>query len=103
MSCRAGDSLLLCVVEDDAQAVADARCDGAHTVAQAGPVRAARPRERPVMRGEDERLSLVQGDHIAPGLRARTLLDEQQLAARVLDVPLAEHDEDLEREGDGAV
>ena len=56
---------LLRVVEDDAQAVADAGRDGAHTVAQAGPVIAARPLERPVMRGENERLSVVQGNHIA--------------------------------------
>src|SRR5207244_2635522 len=62
---QAGLRRLLGVVEDDGQTIADAGRDGAHTMAQAGPVIAPRPRERPVMRGEDEGLSLVQSNHIA--------------------------------------
>src|SRR5207247_10125503 len=64
---------------------------------------AALASRRPLPRGEDHQFSLLAGDGLAPGLVARALLDQQELAALVVDATAAEEGGDRQREGDVAV
>src|SRR5262245_11129179 len=91
------------VVEDDAQRVARPRDDAAHAVAHGAPVDAPRAHDRPVARREDDDLTLLGGDGLAPRLGPRALLDQQEVAARVVDAPPAQEARDLQGKHDVAV
>src|SRR6185295_174197 len=84
--------------EDDPEARARARVEPAHPVTHPGAVYAPRTPHRTVAIREDHRLAALEGDHRADRLRARALLDEEELAAREVPVTLAEDTRDLERE-----
>ena len=78
---------LLSVVEDHAERVSEAGRDAAHAVAERDAVHAARTTDGPLPRGEDHDLPARERHHLAPRLRPRPLLHEQELAAgEVLDL-----------------
>jgi len=90
-------------VEDDAEAQALARAHSADAVAHGDAVGAARARHRPVAVREDDRLAALEDDDLAARLGPRPLLDEQNLAARVVRAPAREHARHLQRKGERAV
>src|SRR5262250_364815 len=94
---------LLGVMKNDAESVPRPPRDRAHAVTHRRPVPAARAARRSVSGGEDDHLTLLGGDRLAPRLRARPLLDEEEVAALVIHAPTAEERGDLERKGDVAV
>src|SRR5881628_240397 len=100
---RSGGPFSLGVVEDDAEAQALAGGHPADAVAHGRAVGAARARHRPVAGWEDDRLAALEDDDLAARLRAWPLLDEEDLAARIVRPPPAEHAGDLERKGERAV
>src|SRR5881296_1533760 len=91
------------VVEDHAERVAQASGDAAHAVAHGHAVDAARSLDGPVAGREHDDLALLGGDRLAARLRARALLDEQELAALVVDSAAAEEARQLQREHDLAI
>src|SRR5207244_13597441 len=91
------------VVEDDAEARALAGGHPADAVAHGRAVGAARARHRPVAVREDDRLAALEDDDLAARLGPRPLLDEQNLAARVVRAPAREHARHLQRKGERAV
>src|SRR5712691_10241721 len=80
-----GKAALLRVVKDDAERVARAAMNAAHPVAQRRAIPAARALDRTMARREDHHLALRGCDDLAARLRARPLLDEQELASVVVD------------------
>ena len=62
-----------------------------------------RARRRPVSIREDHHLALRAGNDLGHGLRARPLLDEQELPAFEVEAGTAEEHDHLHGEGDGAV
>jgi hypothetical protein len=64
---------------------------------------AARTLDRTVARGEDHDLALLGGDRLALGLGARPLLDQEEVAALVVDPAPTEEAGELQREDDLAV
>src|SRR5687768_12253280 len=99
----ADSAMLLRVVEDHAEGVALPAGETAHGVAHGGAKVAARALDGAVARGEDQDLALVGVDRLALGLRARALLDQQEVAALVVDAAPAQEAGELEREDDVAV
>src|SRR5690348_10485452 len=91
------------VVEDDAEAQALAGGHPADAVAHGRAVGAARARHRPVAVREDDRLAALEDDDLGARLRARPLLDEQELAACVVRAAAGEHAGELEGKGERAV
>src|SRR5207249_2476614 len=91
------------VVEDDAEAQALAGGHPADAVAHGHAVGAARAHHRPVAVREDDRLAALEDDDLGARLRARPLLDEQELAARVVRAAAGEHAGELEGKGERAV
>src|SRR5207237_8124728 len=77
--------LLLRVVEDDAESVTRPAMDRAHAMTKRGAVPAARALQGTVAGGEDDELALLRRDRLAARLRARPLLDEQEVSAIVVD------------------
>src|SRR5436309_1553845 len=94
---------LLCVVKDDAERVAGAGGDATDAVAHGDAMPAAVAARRPLARGEDHQLTLLGGDRLAARLRARPLLDQQEVATLVVDAPAAQEAGDLQWKGDVAV
>ena len=68
-------------MEDDAGRAAAPARDAADAVLQIDAMPAARAALRAVMRRDDRGVALVQRDDARRGLRARPLLDEDELAA----------------------
>src|SRR5262249_52968724 len=91
------------VVEHEPERMAPAGAHHAEAVAHGHRRPAARGAHGPLARGEDERAALREHERGRARLRARALLDEDELAAReVLAWPI-EGDDDLEREDELAV
>src|SRR5215831_441209 len=91
------------VVEDDAQRVARPRDDAAHAVAHGAPIHAPGALAGSVARREDDDLAPLGGDRLAPRLGPRPLLDQQEVAARVIDTPPAQEARELQGKDDIAV
>src|SRR5262245_3720826 len=87
---------LASVVEDDAQGVALAREETAHSMPHRRAICAARADHRPVARGEDDGLALLEMHHAPARLGARPLLHEQELAAREVLAGLTQEYRELE-------
>src|SRR5437773_8334428 len=98
-----GKAALLRVVKDDAERVARAAMNAADAVAQCRAIPAARALDGTVARREDHHLALHGGDDLAARLRARPLLDEQELAPVVVDAGPAQEARELERKDHVAV
>ena len=90
-------------MEDDAERVARAGEHAAHPVADGRAVETAGALGRPVACGEDHELALLGGDRLAARLGARPLLEEQEIAARVVHAAAREEARQLERKHDVAV
>ena len=90
------------VVEDDPERGAAAGGDGADPVAHADAVVAALAGVGPHLGREDQERAARRAQHVGAALRARPLLEQHELAARVV-VLVGEHRHDLEREVDVAV
>ena len=69
------------VVEDDAQRVPMAAVQPAHAVPHGDAEGTAAALGGPVMHGEDHAVTLTERHHVRPGLHARPLLGEHELAA----------------------
>src|SRR5437016_6994807 len=91
-----GKAELLRVVKDDAERVARAAMDAAHTVPQRRAIPAARALDGTMARREDHHLALHGCDDLAARLRARPLLDEQELTSVVVDAGPAQEARELE-------
>src|SRR5262245_18837861 len=86
------------VVEGDPERRALTSSDEAHAVAHGHPPPAAPAPDRPVARREDDGLALGERDRRADRLLARSLLDEEELAAREAGAGAGEHHRHLQRE-----
>src|SRR5262245_36911853 len=75
----------------------------AHAVTEGDAIRTASPARRPLAGREDHDLPLGERDHLAAGLRAGALLDQEELAASEVLAGAAQQARHLEREGDLAV
>ena len=91
------------VVEDHTEGVPLAARKPADSMAHPEAVRAARAPAGTVRRGKDKDLALLPRDDLAPRLRPRPLLDEEELTALVVDIAAGEEAGQLQREGDRAV
>src|SRR3954451_11526891 len=91
------------VVEDDPQRHALAGAHRRDAVAHRGAVVAARAADRSDTRREDRERAALEPDHVRARLRARALLDEDELAALEVGPGAVEDGHRLQREGDVAV
>src|SRR3989454_1789882 len=91
------------VVEDDAERVTRAGAHAAHPVTHHGAEVAARAARGSVARREDDDLALLGRHGFAARLGARPLLDQQELAAGVVDARAGEEAGELQGEDDVAV
>src|SRR5207247_10360903 len=96
-------SRLLRVVEDDPQRVARPGGDAADSMTHGPAVDAARAFDGTVTSGEDDHFPLLWCDRLTPRLRSRTLLDQEEIAPRVVSLSPAQEAGELERERDVAV
>jgi hypothetical protein len=71
---------LICIVENDSQAVTLAGTYGAHAVTKVGSVVAACAANRSMMNCKDDRIPLFGSEHFNARLPARLLLGEDKLA-----------------------
>src|SRR6267378_4979260 len=90
-------------MEDEAQRMAAAGAQHADAVTHRRGRPAPAGGHRPLTSGEDQRLSLSDGGGGAAGLRARALLDGEELTACVIHAGPVEADDHLERKDELAV
>src|SRR5262249_50273753 len=97
---RSAENRLFRVVEDDPERVASAADDRADAVPHGRAEPAAGAARGTVAGREDHHLALLGVEGLAPRLGARPLLDEQEIAALVVDATTTQERGDLQREGD---
>src|SRR5919109_1118137 len=91
------------VMEDDAERDPLAGVDRRHSVAHARAVVAAGALDGALPGGEDDERSPLELDHMSPRLRARSLLEQDELAALEVLARTVQDCRHLQREGDLAV
>src|SRR5262249_38397713 len=91
------------VVEDDAERHARAGADRADAVSHDDAIEAAASCDGTMARREDDASAPLDGERVAARLRTGTLFDEQEFAARGVEVELAQDEDDLQRKREVAV
>lgn len=91
------------VVEDDSEGETVAGADGADSMAHGYSIHTTGTVLRAMVDGEDDSLALMERDDRGPGLHARALFGEDELASSEVASRLAEEEGDLKREDELAI
>jgi len=84
-------------MEDDAKDMSLTGAKTTHSVAKIDPIDASRPLNGPMMYGERDRIALTERNYLGPGLHARSLFREHELAACEVPARLRKQDRHLNR------
>ena len=83
------------IVKDHAERMAVPGTDPAYAMAEIDPISSARPLDRSHMHREGHRIALSERHHLGPGLHARALLREYELAAAEIAARLGQETRNL--------
>src|SRR5258708_29295207 len=91
-------SLLLCVMENDANRIPVSPTDATDAVPEIDPIRPARTPHRSMVNRENDAVTVLKRYHHRPRLHARPLLRHHEFAAHEVLARLGQQDGELKRE-----